>query len=436
MMVSYYDLPTVLQITFMVLQFLAICMGVCMVPQVYSKQKRLHKGLLSLGILLSLTMLGVYSSNIRAQKTETAIPATTRWISEKPVWIAILLLLVILAYMVYLLVEEYRRRKVTITRFSIKEGLDSLSSGLCFYEPSGRIILSNSCMQELCHKIVGRDLQNAVLFWQLLQQGGLNHVNKKPGLGLNVTCLRQGDTPSFRLPDGSVWSFAWEDLDGIYQLTAADTTQIHDLTTQLEEENQQLEMYNQRLRDYGEKADALTRARERLEIKVNVHRTLGQALLATRRLLKEDDTSVSDTLELWHRSIMILHKQAQQRETNPLNQLKKAAAATGIRLELKGRLPKEQKIYELFVQAAAESLTNALTHAKAKTLYVEFQEDLGFYRLTIYNDGALPTGPITEGGGLSSLRTRTEELGGFMEITVKPQFILTITAWKGDTQIV
>ena len=111
MMVSYYDLPTALQITFMVLQFFAICLGVCMVPQVYSKQKRLHKGLLPLGILLSVAMLGVYSSNVRAQKTETAIPATTRWISEKPVWIAMLLLLAILAYMLYLFIVEYRRRK-------------------------------------------------------------------------------------------------------------------------------------------------------------------------------------------------------------------------------------------------------------------------------------------------------------------------------------
>ena len=228
MMISYYDLPIALQITFMVLQFLAICMGVCMVPQVFSKKKRLHKILLPLGILLSVAMLGVYSSNIRAQKTETATPATTRWISEKPVWIAILLLLAILAYMVYLFVVEYRRRKKTITQFSIKEGLDSLSSGLCFYEPSGKIILANSAMNTLCHRLLGQDLQNAVLFWQLLQKGDvLPEADQLSG----------GDGPTFRLPDGAVWSFACEKLGNVFQLTAADTTQIYGLTARLKEEN-------------------------------------------------------------------------------------------------------------------------------------------------------------------------------------------------------
>ncbi|MBO5954225.1 MAG: hypothetical protein J6Q53_08970, partial [Oscillospiraceae bacterium] len=259
-MATFYDLSKTMQILFMTAQFIALCMGVYMVPMVLAKQKKLPKYLVILGTVICLVMLGIFSSNIRVQKTGISLPETTKWFSQQPVLFAASLLLLILAYMTYLLVGEYRRRKATITWFSIKEGLDSLSSGLCFYEPSGRIILSNSCMQELCHKLMGRDLQNAALFWQLLQKGEAD-----------ADVLRQGDAPSFRLSDGTVWSFAWEKLDRICQLTAAETTLIHALTTRLEQENQQLEQFNQRLRDYGEKADALTRAKERLEIKVKVH---------------------------------------------------------------------------------------------------------------------------------------------------------------------
>ncbi len=424
MMVSYYDLPTALQITFMVFQFFAICLGVCMVPQVYSKQKRLHKGLLPLGILLSVAMLGVYSSNVRAQKTETAIPATTRWISEKPVWIAMLLLLAILAYMLYLFVVEYRRRKVTITRFSIKEGLDSLSSGLCFYEHSGKITLVNSAMNTLCHRLIGRDLQNAVLFWQLLQDGNVLPEAEQ---------LSGGDAPTFRLPDGAVWSFACEKLGNVFQLTAADTTQIYGLTAKLKEENKNLEAFNQRLRDYGENADALTRAQERLEIKVKVHGMLGQALLATRRYLQAEDVAPNEAMELWRHSIAVLHKEAVQETPQPLEALKKAAAATGISLQLTGEIPENSKVRQLFLRAAAESLTNAISHAKAKTLYVDFGEEPYAYCVTIYNDGLLPSGSIREGGGLSALRKDTERIGGQMKVTAVPQFILTITLSKGGS---
>ena len=428
-MATFYDLSETAQILFMTAQFITACMGVCMLPMVLQKRRWLPKLLLPIGFLISGGMLAIFSANIRVQKQNLPMPAVTQWASELPIWISILLLVAIFGYMVFLLVRERLYRKSTITRFSIKEGLDSLSSGLCFYEPSGRIILSNSCMQELCHKLVGRDLQNAALFWQLLQQGGMKPTVKRRGI--RAACLQKGDTPSYLLPDGTVWSFACESLDGIYQLTAADTTQIYELTTRLEQENQQLEQFNQRLRDYGEKADALTRAKERLEIKVKVHGMLGQALLATRRCLQDEGISTDEAMSLWHHSVAVLRKEAVQETEKPLEALKKAAAATGITLELKGEIPEEAKVRQLFLQAAAESLTNAISHAKAKTLYVDFAEAPYAYRVSIYNDGLLPTGPVREGGGLSALRKNVELIGGQMEIKSVPQFILTVTIGKG-----
>lgn len=428
-MATFYDLSETSQILFMTAQFITACMGVCMLPTVLQKRRWLPKLILPIGFLISGGMLAIFSANIRVQKQNLPMPAVTQWASELPIWISILLPVAIFGYMVFLLVRERLYRKSTITGFSIKEGLDSLSSGLCFYEPSGRIILSNSCMQELCHKLMGRDLQNAALFWQLLQQGGMKPTVKRRGI--RAACLQKGDTPSYLLPDGTVWSFACESLDGIYQLTAADTTQIYELTTRLEQENQQLAKFNQRLRDYGEKADALTRAKERLEIKVKVHGMLGQALLATRRCLQDEGISTNEAISLWHHSVAVLHKEAVQETEKPLEALKKAAAATGITLELKGEIPEKAKVRQLFLQAAAESLTNAISHAKAKTLYVEFAEDPYAYRVSIYNDGLLPTGPVREGGGLSALRKNVELIGGQLEIKSVPQFILTVTIGKG-----
>ena len=49
------------------------------------------------------------------------------------------------------------------------------------------------------------------------------------------------------------------------------------------------------------------------------------------------------------------------------------------------------------------------------------------------NDGTVPAGPITEGGGLSTARRKIEAAGGQMRIETKPQFVLIIIFEKGVT---
>ena len=44
----------------------------------------------------------------------------------------------------------------------------------------------------------------------------------------------------------------------------------------------------------------------------------------------------------------------------------------------------------------------------------------------ITNNGALPQAEVTEGGGLSSLRTRIEKRKGTMAVRIKPVFELTV----------
>ena len=97
-------------------------------------------------------------------------------------------------------------------------------------------------MNELCFRIVGRDLQNAELFWEILSGGEV-----LPG----VQRLSYGSRPNFRLHDGSVWTFAYENLNGIHQLSAADTTQIQAVTDELKDKNIELAALNLRLRKHA-----------------------------------------------------------------------------------------------------------------------------------------------------------------------------------------
>jgi hypothetical protein len=49
------------------------------------------------------------------------------------------------------------------------------------------------------------------------------------------------------------------------------------------------------------------------------------------------------------------------------------------------------------------------------------------------NDGTKPEEPITEGGGLGSLRRKLEGMGALMVVESQPEFALTVTVRKGET---
>jgi len=350
------------------------------------------------------------------------VPAISDWLCQRSLVLPVAVLIAVSVAELYIFRAEWLFLKNTITRSSIKEGVDKISSGLCFYQQGGRVILANRRINELCFKIAGKDLQDAQKFWDLLQNGEL-----EPG----VERLQGGTQPVFRLEDGKVWTFSCEKISGIFQLSAADTTEIYAVTETLREKNKELEALNLRLRKYGENVDELTRAKERLETKSRIHSELGQALLASRRYLAGGSDEEEIPLEQWRGSIAMLRKEAQQKNMEkPLEMLKRISASTGISTQITGALPDSEDVQRMFVEAAAEALTNAISHARAKTLYMTLTETELSYSASFRNEGTRPDGEITEGGGLGSLRKKLEREGGSMEIKSRPDFELLVTLPK------
>ena len=421
-MLNYYDLSLPAQSLLILGLFLEMCVSGCLVPVVMRRRKRYPKLINLFGILLNGILVLLYTAEARARLRNLDVPMVSDRLCNLPILIPVCVFVLVLGSLIGIIAWEYRFRKNTITRSSIKEGVDKLTSGLCFYLSDGRVVLTNRCMQELCFAITGRDLQNAVAFWELLSQGDV---------GTDVQRLSAGDHPSFRLPDGSVWSFARDSLSNVHQLTAANTTQIQAVMDELKEKNADLAALNLRLRKYGENVDELTRSRERLETKARIHSELGQALLSTRRFLSQQDDTQMVPLEMWQRNIAMLRKEAVLTEDEqPLQMLSRIASATGMSIELTGTPPTEEKLQKLFVQAAAEALTNAMSHAHAKTLFIELRETAFDYSASFKNGGDRPRCEITEGGGLGSLRKKIESEGGTMSVTGMPEFVLTITLPK------
>lgn len=421
-MIGFCDLHYAVKSIFLVVTFVAVCSSICLLPRVFSRKKLIPKLLVPLCFILCGGMLILFAAQVKSAHPAWILTPIIESVTELPVILPILLLLAVIATLLTIVIMERKFEKNSITRSSVKESLDYLNTGLCFAHKNGMVMLINHRMNNLSHAIFGRDLQNANRFWENLINGEIQS---------GVTRLSMGANPSLRLPDKTVWTFAREVIDGITQLTAAETTQLNKLTEELKEKNAELSVMNERLRKYGENVDELTREKERLETKARIHRELGQALLTTRRYLRSESDNPQELLDMLKRNITMLRMESETpKNDKPLDMLMKVAHSAGIEVLITGQMPKQEDANRLFFEAATEALTNAVRHADAKKLCVELTEDDKAYFACFTNDGSKPQNKIVEGGGLGSLRLKTEQIGGTMEVLNQPEFVLKLTVPK------
>lgn len=422
-MMNYYGFNTPIRALLMAALFVCANLAFVLFLWVIKPKRMLHaKLLLPTVSALNAFLCVVFSTEIRATKFSRDLPEFVKKACEMPIIVCILLIFASFGYMALVFFTDINFRKTNLSRTSVKESLDELPTGLCFYRENGRVILANDSINSLCHRIVGRDLQNAKLFWEILSGGDVLP---------EVERLESGSYPSFRLPDGRVWSFSHAEIEGAIQIVASDTTDISNVNLELKAKNAELMAVNARLREYGDKVDELTRSRERIEIKANIHRELGQALLITRHFLVNDTGELATPTGIWKKNIAMLTREADYvGEESPLEMFMQAADAAGVRVEISGEFPENIEQKRLFVTAAVECLVNGVRHAGATTLFINIRESDSEIFVTYENDGELPTCKIIEGGGLSSLRYGAGRLGGTMSVKSEPKYSLTLTVPK------
>ena len=421
-MINYDALPALLRTALMLGLFLTLCGSIYVLSATIRRRSPVLFAITLLCTLLSGGMMILFTADVRSIKHTLAFSSASRWLCEKPVVFAVLLWAAMAGFLVYAVILEIKRRRTMVTRSAIKESIDHLDTGLCFFAENGRVMLVNHRMNQLCHTILGHDLQNAALMWDELYDGEVQP---------NITRLSGNDQPSFLLPDGTVWTFSGEDLQYVFQITAADTTQVHSLAEEINQKNTALEALNRRLVQYEENVEELTRSKERLETKAKIHSELGQTLLATRSYLLRGEDEQQIPFDHWKHSIALLRQEAADGSAqSSVQMLVQTAKVFGIVVQISGQMPPQKAAEQLFLEAAAEALTNAVRHAGARTLYICFSETNSHYQVAFRNDGKLPEEEISEGGGLGSLRRKVEGAGGTMDIGSRPAYSLTITISK------
>lgn len=316
---------------------------------------------------------------------------------------------------------------------AVKESLDAMPDGICYFTEEGQPLLVNSRMQQLSGELFDTEILNAAEFWKDLREGKFSGCARLLGTGPAVTLQTE---------DGKVWDFHKNLLEGgnrqIWELTAFDVTEQYRLGEELQKRNETLRQVNLRLRQYNRDVEQVIADRELLNAKVQVHDDVGRALLAFRSgylTQPEEKRQRGSLLRLWRTTIAILKNEAvYEGEESDWELLQQAARAVDVDIELNGILPEKGWRREILMAALHECLTNTVKHAQGSRMQVSLRYVKDLLAVKITNDGIQPEGPIQETGGLRNLRHRVEAAGGTMKVENSPQFALWILLRKGEEQ--
>lgn len=164
----------------------------------------------------------------------------------------------------------------------------------------------------------------------------------------------------------------------------------------------------------------ITREEEILAVKVHIHNELGRCVLAGRRSLENPSgEGIEQALELWCEVAARLEISAADTTPNAgeaLRQITGLAALLGCTVEIKGELPKQEDTAYLLLTAVREAVTNAVRHAGASRVTVALSQEANTLAAQISDNGTGCPDEITEGSGLTSLRSRIRQAGGELNI--------------------
>lgn len=346
-------------------------------------------------------------------------------------WILLLgFLLFIAGVEGYCLWKFWKKQKKQLTADAMKESLDNLPDGICFYSRDGQPLLVNHQMNRLSGELFGTEILNGNQFLhQLEREEFIGHgqiIRRKPNLMLQTK-------------DHTVWEFHNKELflndNVVSELIASDVTEQYQMAKELEKRNRSLNQINRQLRTYNSEVNRITREQEILNAKIRIHDDVGRSLLAARAYLSQPKElrERKQLLLLWDYTISSLKKEAEpEQKSGDWELLQKAASAVNVKITLNHPLPEEEKLRALLVAAIYECMTNTVKHADGEEVYVEIQEKDAVLNIHLTNSGKPPSQIVKETGGLSNLRKIIESAGGIMKIESDPYFVLELELPKGE----
>ena len=420
MMTCFYQVSSVWQTVLLVISQFAVISLAAGFILLFKRKCKLPK-MIGMGalLLLNTTLYVLMQLDSRITGAEQGLHL------HIPYFVPMLATVLSIAFGAWLLLGETQNRK-TINHRSIKEALDNLPTGVCFFNEAGLPVLCNHAMQRFSFAVCGKDVQFITDLEHCLADDFIPTTDaKKDGL-------------VFVLSDDRAWhlekrTFTNESGNHYTQYIATDVTELHENRVALQEENAQLRRVQSDLQVLSANVVTVTREEEILNTKMRVHDEMGRCLIAAQKYLQEGSSeSIPDSVAIaWQRAVSMIKYNNETSDEDMLSQIRKTCKSIKLGFVQKGKLPKEERAAYLLTCAVRECVTNAVRYAGASELYADFTETEADATVVVYNDGKQPEGEIVEGGGLSTLRRRVERAGGSMTVQARPRFKLTVTVPKG-----
>ena len=419
-MTNFYLSSVSAQTTLLVALFLTLILSLFLQLAAYGRQRDKWKGYLHLSVFLFLLILLSVLATAFSQITEGLEYNT--WLSL-PMWLLWCITFAADFLIIWDIAGLCRQGRQELGRDSIKQALDMLPSGICYFTPSGSVKLCNRQMDSLFRRISQSDLQTLAEL-----QDALSNCDACSGV-IRLPWERQ----TYLFPDGKAWRYRQTEVkaeDGVVYTEAifSDITELYNKNLELKAQIKRLNAISRELKWLSDNALILTREKEVLSAKTKLHDDMGAGLIAIRHILHHNRTEeAANAMDLFRRAVSaIKYDNSYPRGRGELDKFLHDAEAIGINVNLSGDLPGQEELRPVMILAMRECLTNGVRHAGATTIHITAEKKGDSISMKITNDGRPPETEVVPKGGLYNLQRHIMNLGGTMEIQSKPNFALTV----------
>ena len=417
---NFYLSSAPAQMTLLVALFLTLIFSLFLMLAAYGRQRDKRKSILRLSVFLFVLILLSVLADAFSQMTEGLAYKT--WL-PLPMWLLWCVIFAADLLLLWDMAELRRQGKQALSRDSIKQALDMLPSGICYFTPSGSVKLCNRQMDSLFRSISQCDLQTLAEL-----RDALSGCDACSG----VIRLSQ-EMQTYLFPDGKAWSYRQTEVkasDGVVYTEAifSDVTELYHKSLELKAQIKRLNAISRELKWLSDNALILTREKEVLSAKTKLHDDMGAGLIAIRHILHNNQTEeAANAMDLFRRAVSaIKYDNADPRGHSELDRFLQDAGAIGITVNLSGELPEQEELRRVMILAMRECLTNSVRHAGATTIQITVEQKGDSVSMQITNDGKPPETEVVPKGGLLNLYRHIMGCGGTMEIQSKPGFALTV----------
>ncbi len=302
-----------------------------------------------------------------------------------------------------------RASKRRVGTHSVKQALDTLESGICYYRESGMVRLVNRKMNEMSETLCGRQAMNGNQLLELFSEKS----EEFEGIGDRL----------FEF-DNKVYQFVRNEIslkdEKLYELIVTDITEEYRRSKELEVKQRAAEKVSESFRDLAKQAQVAAMEREILQARINLHDEPGIICLLAKKYLESGslgDLTEKDLVREWINTLEAIKRDAARGSEYDYDKARRTAQLLGAQLDAEEIFDDDRLKRSVVSQALVCALNNAVRHGKADRVWMSTQDEGGGKKLIVIDNNGTPAeSESTEKGGLKNLRKNVEALGSEMKV--------------------